>query len=882
MISISDRRSPIRDGVLVLAFGAFGTLLQFACGGSNSSPPPAPVAPYITSFTAGKTQIAAGSSTTLTAVFTFGTGTVDKGVGAVTSGTAVTVNPTADTTYTLNVVNSAGTSVTATTSVAVLAAPAAPVVTAPANVTSGQAGYTASVPAVAGLTYAWTITNGTITAGAATNTVTFTAGGTGSVGLSCKATNVVGTDSTPGTASSAIVAAPTVPVLTVPVNVLANQTGCTASTPAQAGCTYVWTLSNGTITSGNGANITFTAGASGIVGFSCVAANAAGTTSAAGTSSSAVVVAPTKPVITAPANVTTGQGGYTASVPAQVGSTYAWTLTNGSVTAGAGTPSITFSAGVSGTVGLSCVVTNAAGPASAPGTASATIVPFPAISEFSASTYDVLSGAPSTLSCAFSGGTAVINPGNITVAASGGTTVVRPTANTTYTLTVTNPAGTVTTDTLTVTVGAAPAITAFNAASSTITTGQGTLLSFAFTGDGVVTPGNIPVTTGSQLAVFPAATTTYTLTSSSSLGGTPATATATVNVKAFTSKFVYVANAGGGVSGFSMNETTGALTELGNSPFDDSVQALHVTSDPQGKFLFVVNGDGQEETEHQFTVFQINQANGDLTKVNSYETGDKPWASAVDPSGKFVYVRSKGSISAFSLNGTTGALTPLSTPTFVTAAGTGEVLIHPSGQYLFTVGRSSDQLQVFNLNATTGALSLNASYGLAAGTGPLSLALSHGGDYLFTKSEGAAGGDAQECFVYQYYLDVQTGGLTPLATTDTGLLQADAYHGVSANPTQPVVYITLATSDSDFAGYALDLNTGVLTPLSSATYALFGGTGSDSLVVSRNGKWGFMTDYNGSRIAVGAVDPTTGVLTSPAFVNVGLFPVSVCVVGTVQ
>ena len=65
------------------------------------------------------------------------------------------------------------------------AAPPSAAISAPRNVCPGSAGNTASVPdAGPGARYAWTITNGTITAGTASQTVTFTAGASGSVGLS--------------------------------------------------------------------------------------------------------------------------------------------------------------------------------------------------------------------------------------------------------------------------------------------------------------------------------------------------------------------------------------------------------------------------------------------------------------------------------------------------------------------------------------------------------------------------------------------------------------------------------------------------------------------------------------------------------------------------
>jgi len=66
----------------------------------------------------------AGNSTTLTAIFSGGTGSINNGVGAVTSGTSVTITPATTTTYTLTVTNSAGTSVTAGATVTVVPPPA--------------------------------------------------------------------------------------------------------------------------------------------------------------------------------------------------------------------------------------------------------------------------------------------------------------------------------------------------------------------------------------------------------------------------------------------------------------------------------------------------------------------------------------------------------------------------------------------------------------------------------------------------------------------------------------------------------------------------------------------------------------------------------------
>ena len=87
------------------------TASQAAAGGFNSSSSQSSTlqvvpSPVITSFTASSSSLIAGASTRLTPVFSNGTGTINT-LGTVYSGTSYTVAPSASTTYTLTVTNSA-------------------------------------------------------------------------------------------------------------------------------------------------------------------------------------------------------------------------------------------------------------------------------------------------------------------------------------------------------------------------------------------------------------------------------------------------------------------------------------------------------------------------------------------------------------------------------------------------------------------------------------------------------------------------------------------------------------------------------------------------------------------------------------------------------
>ena len=69
----------------------------------------------------------------------------------------------------------------------------------------------------------------------------------------------------------------------------------------------------------------------------------------AASASVTVLATPTMPVLTAPLSVAVGANGIAASVADHAGSTYAWTLTGGTITTGQGTASIAFGAGTPGT-----------------------------------------------------------------------------------------------------------------------------------------------------------------------------------------------------------------------------------------------------------------------------------------------------------------------------------------------------------------------------------------------------------------------------------------------------------------------------------------------------------------------------------------------------
>lgn len=184
-------------------------------------------------------------------------------------------------------------------------------------------------------------------------------------------------------------------------------------------------------------------------------------------------------------------------------------VSNGVGAISSGVPLSTGNLGTSTTFLLT--VTNKAG-ATATSTLTVNVVSASLISDFSATKNPVTTGQPTTLSYSFTGGTGSIdqNIGNVT---SGRTTEVTPTSATTYTLTVTDAAGTAVTRAVTVGVVAAPRIVSFTANPTTVAPGEAATLTAVFeNGVGSVDQGIGTITSGVGVGTRAMSTTTYRLT----------------------------------------------------------------------------------------------------------------------------------------------------------------------------------------------------------------------------------------------------------------------------------------------------------------------------------------------------------------------------------
>jgi YVTN family beta-propeller protein len=273
-------------------------------------------------------------------------------------------------------------------------------------------------------------------------------------------------------------------------------------------------------------------------------------------------------------------------------------------------------------------------------------------------------------------------------------------------------------------------------------------------------------------------------------------------------KFAYVTSTGdeyssdGSVAMYTINATTGVLTPIGaisgNCP--GLCVPLSVAVDPSGKFAYVPNGDGV--VPNSVAMYTINATTGVLTSIGKTAVEGFAASVAVDPSGKFAYVvgtasgtGSAGSVSTYTINAATGALTSTGT----IAAGTSPVsmVVDPTGRFAYVANSSSNDVSMYTINVNTGALTSMGT--IATGTEPVSMVVDPAGKFAYVANSSSND-------VSMYTINVNTGALTSMGTIATG----QSPTSIAVHPSGKFAYVTNSMSN-DVSIYSIDGATGALT-----------------------------------------------------------------------
>ena len=234
-------------------------------------------------------------------------------------------------------------------------------------------------------------------------------------------------------------------------------------------------------------------------------------------------------------------------------------------------------------------------------------------------------------------------------------------------------------------------------------------------------------------------------------------------------KNVLAANYGGGSavvlpigSDGKVGEHTGFVQHKGKSVNKSRQEAPHAHSinlDPANKFAFVADLGMDEVLIYRFDPDKGNITANDPTSA-SVKPGAGPRHFAFHPNGKFAYVINEldMTVTAFTYDPDKGALTNLQTiPTIKGKTknnySTAEVVVHPSGKFLYGSNRGHDTIAIFTIDEETGKLTHVGNQGHKIKT-PRNFAIEPTGKYMLVASQ-----DGDRVGVFS--IDQKTGELSP-------------------------------------------------------------------------------------------------------------------------
>jgi 6-phosphogluconolactonase (cycloisomerase 2 family) len=357
------------------------------------------------------------------------------------------------------------------------------------------------------------------------------------------------------------------------------------------------------------------------------------------------------------------------------------------------------------------------------------------------------------------------------------------------------------------------------------------------------------------------------------------------------------------IAGFKIDDYTGNLTQIINSPFaTNGVTPVSIVIKPGGRYVYVVNqgtcpttGCGTAANTGQgVSVFSVG-GDGTLSYQLTYQTQgyDSQWAQ-IDATGTYLYVLDKyapylpsgnttipntsglGAITVFSMDSTTGRLTlvtnsqtqvnSINTPFWV--VGKSPFMMKVTSGCLFTLNAGTQTVTPYAIagsqldTVTTGAFQLPSVNATSIN--------SNGTYVIFTDNKTTPGQTPSvPGQIYQYTVGTscnlaaaQGGGGIALTSSDS-----------TPNPTYSLIdstgrylYVlnssnssTLTTSpQSTISAFTINGTNSELQPISGSPYTV--GSGPVCIAEDPTNQYMYISNYNDGTVTGKVLDPTTGII----------------------
>ncbi|MGO9086196.1 MAG: lactonase family protein [Candidatus Sulfotelmatobacter sp.] len=220
-----------------------------------------------------------------------------------------------------------------------------------------------------------------------------------------------------------------------------------------------------------------------------------------------------------------------------------------------------------------------------------------------------------------------------------------------------------------------------------------------------------------------------------------------------------------GIGEAAINSSSGNLSSNSYLFVPATVQILGTAFDPEGKFLFAANRS--DFSSDEVYVFSMDQTSGALTQVPQSPftviSNSGPYGTAINPSGNLLYVALSNSISAqtsgiaaMTVDLNTGALSLVAGSPFSAGTGFQHLAVHSSGKFLYAILNTDNDVYAFAIDQGSGSLTPVGGSPFPTGGGPLSLAFDASGQFLLV-------GNFTDSSISVFKVDASNGKLSQVS-----------------------------------------------------------------------------------------------------------------------
>lgn len=237
--------------------------------------------------------------------------------------------------------------------------------------------------------------------------------------------------------------------------------------------------------------------------------------------------------------------------------------------------------------------------------------------------------------------------------------------------------------------------------------------------------------------------------------------------------------------------------------------------------------------------YSVDTSTGALTVLSGFPmiVGGNPAFVLPDPSGKFLAVSdiANAKVHMYGINSSTGALSEIAPSPYTVELEPRAMAFDPAGKFLYVASGQMNSVTAFTMNASGALSSIGGSPFPTGGTVA-------SGSAILTDASGKFVYLIDSNNVYSFQINSSTGALT-LVSTVTGPAQGD---GLALDPSGSLLY-AVGPGSNFIDSYSINSSTGALTAAQSSPLALQ--NGAYTIIIDPAGKFAYTVENSEDLVA---------------------------------